>query len=77
MQVYPNPVSQLLKVSSQNSKVEVAKIFDVLGKEVLSQEPTTNNQQLTIDVSALPNGIYFLTTIFEDKTVTKKIIVHH
>jgi hypothetical protein len=64
-------------VSSQNSKVEVAKIFDVLGKEVLSQEPTTNNQQLTIDVSALPNGIYFLTTIFEDKTVTKKIIVHH
>jgi hypothetical protein len=77
LQVYPNPVSQELKVSSQNSKVEAGKIFDVLGKEVLSQEPTTNNQQLTIDVSNLPNGIYFLTSIFEDKTVTKKIIVNH
>jgi len=64
--VYPNPASDKLAISIPMHREQMAikeiKVFDVLGSNVISQMPTANNQQqITIDVSDLTPGIYFLT----------------
>jgi hypothetical protein len=69
LEIYPNPVSQSLVISHQ-SLVNTIEITDLLGRVMLSSEHLEqasnqqinklSTQQLQLDVSALPNGIYFI-----------------
>jgi len=67
LSVYPNPVKDVLTI--EGSYVS-ANIYDVFGKLVL----TTDNQK-TIDVSALSNGVYFVNINSEKEITVKKITV--
>lgn len=56
--IFPNPAKDVLNFKGFNTvSIEVA-IFDVLGKNVLSQSLNTNE---TLDVSQLVSGIYSIT----------------
>lgn len=62
---YPNPVKNLLIMESQlSSDFDQLRLFNILGKEV--QNINTINfeekNKLIIDMSQLPNGIYYLQT---------------
>lgn len=65
--IYPNPTSNILRVSSQNS-IGLVSIVDVLSKTVYKKQ--NDEKDLIIDISFLKNGIYFITV----NGVTKKII---
>ena len=52
--IYPNPTSNTLFISGNETPITVA-IFNVLGKEVLSIKNTNN-----INVQALPSGVYVI-----------------
>ena len=65
--VYPNPVKDVLTIEGNYTS---ATIYDVFGKLVL----TTDNQK-TIDVSALSNGVYFVNINNKNTTTVKKITV--
>lgn len=54
-EIFPNPASQILKVSG--AKEKAYQIFNSLGQEVLSGELTDNAH---IDISALNSGVYWL-----------------
>jgi len=56
-QVYPNPTQDTWRLKTQNAKVTSIKVFDALGKNVLSLEPNTN--ETVIDGSTLKSGLYF------------------
>jgi photosystem II stability/assembly factor-like uncharacterized protein len=57
--VYPNPTSGLLRVDlPQNAKTAQVVLYDLHGRQVLQQ--TGNTLNLTLDLSALPNGMYLL-----------------
>ena len=56
IRIYPNPVNDILNISSDRQLKEV-KLFNVLQQEVLKIEP---NQNGTLDISSLNSGIYFL-----------------
>ena len=64
--IFPNPVSQILNISCKN--FSSAELFSADGRKVL------RIQNSTVDVSALPDGIYFLQIISGSKTFTSKII---
>jgi len=70
--VYPNPASEVLTVSLPNVKTATLIISDLYGKVILTKEIT--NGIITENVEAL-SGIYFVTVISEEGTVTKKVII--
>jgi len=55
--VYPNPVSNNLNIECEEN-INKLELYDTFGRIVISQESVQNNT--SIDVSSLANGIYIL-----------------
>jgi hypothetical protein len=71
-QIYPNPVSDKLKINYFNfNEVEEIEIYNAIG---LKQPIEANKDSNEIDVSILKNGIYFLKITTKNNTQTYKII---
>ena len=69
--VYPNPVNNILIISSKDDVKEMSlKLYDLNGT-VLYGSTVTGNYKL--DISRFQSGIYFLEVIIEGKTEIKKI----
>ena len=74
IKTYPNPANNELKVESEMLKVEGFNLtmYDLFGKEVFSTEITENEQ--SINISKLANGLYTLKIITDSGITVKKII---
>jgi hypothetical protein len=71
--VYPNPSTGSITVKGIKGANQVLIIRDVLGKSVLTS--SLNNNSQTVDISVLPQGIYFATiNSKEGKSKTIKIV---
>jgi hypothetical protein len=71
-EVYPNPTNSILFVETRRATslpAETYHITNLMGQTVLSGNIIAENQQ--IDVSALPQGMYFITFAGE----TQKFVV--
>lgn len=64
--IYPNPVGDIINIDLAESDVVVSTLYDSLGKQILSKK--LNFLKNSINVSQLPLGIYFLK-IEDDKGV--------
>ena len=85
--VYPNPVAKSFQVSlAGNSVIKEITLVDVLGNEVFPPlggmkggvTPTPNPSKevkITIDVSNLSNGVYFINLKTNEGLITKKLVV--
>ena len=75
LKVYPNPVSNILKISLIGmSKAEgILSILNVEGKTVLSRQ-VNNEGVLSLDISSLPTGIYLCRYSNATEIKTVKII---
>jgi hypothetical protein len=78
--VFPNPAKNEIKLKfvfphtlkNQNS---VLHINDINGKSIMEiNNPFTDNDEIAIDISSLPNGIYFLGLQTEDGKSLNKFI---
>ena len=69
LQIFPNPTKNIIQIKN-NTEIEKIKIFDYLGKEVLTQ--TQNNNE--INVENLSKGIYLLEIHSEKEKVYRKFI---
>ena len=69
LSIYPNPVYNRLIVSFPEilSSDSQAKIYNSEGEEVLQQNIAANARLMSIDVSQLSAGIYFLTITNQDQ----------
>ena len=75
---YPNPVSNVVTVSLKNEGNSIASIavYDVLGKLIFTQQPSTSITSETIDLSSVSKGMYLLeVTTTTNLKVVKKLIV--
>ena len=72
--ISPNPATNQFTIENSQLRINVIHIYSVLGKEVFSQQLTTNNQQLSIDVSMWKEGVYFVEEETEKGIVRKKVI---
>jgi uncharacterized repeat protein (TIGR01451 family) len=74
---YPNPVSSIvtIKVKNEGTIANIA-VYDVLGKMIMAQKPTTALSVQTLDLSTVSKGMYLLeVTTDTNLKVVKKLIV--
>jgi hypothetical protein len=72
--IFPNPAITELRIKNEELKIERIEIYDVFGKKLFSQISGLTSQ-ISIDVSHLPPGIYFVTiTNSEQQKFTKKFV---
>ncbi|NUM50544.1 MAG: T9SS type A sorting domain-containing protein [Flavobacteriales bacterium] len=75
LRVYPNPASNNVTIEwSKELQVQSLAVFDYLGREVLNEKLSNNTHSLQLDVSALPQGMYFLHLQTEKDLQTAKFI---
>jgi len=80
LSVYPNPVSKTANIEfdlSGKTRVDVA-VYDILGREIkdlFSGEMNSGRQRIRMDVSGMSQGMYFVRLRFNDKIITKKVMV--
>ena len=70
--IYPNPAKNKLNIISSLSNTTSLILYNLNGKEVLRK--TISSSKETLDVSKLPNGMYFIQVIGEISAVRKIII---
>lgn len=75
--IVPNPSAGVIHLLNLNDfSVNVVSVMDLLGNEVYSAYVESDTKVMTVDLSALPKGIYLLVT--NDKTGkidTQKIVI--
>jgi plastocyanin len=74
--MYPNPVESNLTIDFQIQSMDVldVKIFNILGKQVLSKQVSENNKSLNVD--ALNNGVYLVrvSSLDGNNSMTKRFV---
>jgi hypothetical protein len=71
LKVYPNPAKNTLYVTSDNFVAKEVKLYDMIGKSVLSTTAVDNE----VNISSLTKGVYMAKITEEGKTSTRKILV--
>lgn len=69
--VYPNPVKDILNISLEQDIVAVS-LYNVLGQEI--QKKLYGSKEITIDLSSIVTGTYFVKVISNDGVKTLKVI---
>lgn len=69
--IYPNPTTGIVNIKC-NEAAQI-NVFNAFGQLLLTQS-TNGNDQETIDISNLPNGLYLVQMIGENGIATKQII---
>lgn len=73
LNLYPNPVRNgLVTIKTNNNQPIQVVVFDVLGKQVISQRVSNN----TLNVSALKAGVYIVQVTQNNTTSTRKLIIN-
>lgn len=69
--IFPNPTNGVMVIESNDNVGEII-ISNLLSEVVLKQR--LEGKKSTVDISAMENGIYFITTILGENHTTQKII---
>lgn len=74
IKIFPNPTNERIKIRLQKEMAIELSLYSLLGKEVLkkSYEATP---LIEMDISAIPNGVYFLYLRNKYQRVGKKIVI--
>ncbi len=71
--IYPNPASDFLTISKPNNNLLNLQLVDINGKVIVD---TNIETEKTLDISQIPNGLYFLVFCENGIHYRNKIIVH-
>jgi hypothetical protein len=75
LSIFPNPTSESFTVQSSKLVSEtVISLYDIQGKLLFSEKVLPQNGKLTMDVSSLENGVYFVKVSSEGNSVVKKLL---
>ncbi|MRT93186.1 T9SS type A sorting domain-containing protein [Ancylomarina sp. 16SWW S1-10-2] len=72
--IYPNPVSQFLRINLSFNKQTQIRIINLKGS-IIYQKQISNSQHI-IDVHSFPKGVYLLNIQTSKDLISKKIIVN-
>lgn len=72
--IYPNPVTSTFKIKAPTENYPVTySIFDLTGRIIINTQSTINNEE-SIDLSELPNGIYLLNLNSNESSKCLKLL---
>ena len=72
--LWPNPVKNVLYLQNDYLAGTEIHIYDITGSLLFSRSISNSNKVVTLDVSSLDNGIYFVQIKYPNKTISKKIV---
>jgi Concanavalin A-like lectin/glucanases superfamily/Secretion system C-terminal sorting domain len=73
--LFPNPATNELRIENAELKIKEIEIYSVLGEKVFFRQPETSNTKLvTVNVSQLPSGIYFVRVKTDKEISTAKFV---
>lgn len=72
--IFPIPVKNFLNIDVESNTLSNVKIFNVLGKNVISVDGQTLNANSKIDLSDLNEGIYFIEITIENERLVKQFL---
>ena len=73
LNIYPNPVTNgILNITSDNNEVKAVTVFDILGKQVLKANVSTQ----PMNVSSLSKGVYILKITEAGQTASRKLVIN-
>jgi len=78
IQIFPNPTNSILTITfplQYMNDFNLIKIYNTLGELVYSQKINSLQNQITINLSDLSEGIYFLEILQQNKLFQNKIII--
>ncbi len=73
IKIYPNPTNQFVFIETESESTTELKVHTVDGKEISKLADEFSNDY-TLDVSALPSGVYFLTLRQEGEEVKYRLV---
>jgi PKD repeat protein len=73
LQIYPNPSNGIIYIENINTHHLQGVIYDLSGKAIFTSSTNTNKWQ--IDISYLPEGVYYLNLTGDEVNITQKIIL--
>jgi len=76
-EIYPNPANQWAVISCQSAEKEnpLIKVFDLTGNQLLETKWSEGEKKISLDVSSLSSGTYFIQLQFENSQSARKVIV--
>ncbi|WP_428742545.1 T9SS type A sorting domain-containing protein [Tenacibaculum sp.] len=76
--MYPNPASSMiyLTFSKSDSSSANINIYNTIGQSVLVIKKEIRNNKVSLDVSSLPSGTYFLNINNETQVISKKLVIN-
>lgn len=74
--IFPNPAKNQVNISSE--KIAQANISLISSEGQMVQLPPSmlNDGMITLDISSVPNGVYFVRIVEKNQVVTEKLIIH-
>jgi hypothetical protein len=72
---YPNPARNMISIPVGNLEISSVVIYDVTGKIVSTQDVSSTSNNLTLDVTSIPNGMYIVALNKADNTTSKINVV--
>lgn len=73
--IYPNPAANQLAVGNKQLAIMSVEITDLIGRSFYSEKFTNNKEQINVDVSSLPQGMYFVKVKTERGIAIRKILI--
>ncbi|MDD3893163.1 MAG: T9SS type A sorting domain-containing protein, partial [Bacteroidales bacterium] len=75
--IFPNPAQDFIyiKTSDISHKKVVIQIHNSIGQSVMLKETVMDRELLPLNISALKPGLYYITVRFENRIVSKTIIL--
>ncbi|MDD7915400.1 T9SS type A sorting domain-containing protein [Polaribacter ponticola] len=73
--LYPNPATQFIKISSPVFTVDKVEVFNVIGKRVIFKNAILK-KEITLNSSTLSKGIYLIKITSNNKVSSKKLIIN-
>ncbi|WP_425076011.1 T9SS type A sorting domain-containing protein [Psychroserpens sp. S379A] len=72
--MHPNPANDVLNIKLNNISNANLRVYDIQGKLVI-ERPISNEQNLSLNVSNLQSGLYFVKLNTSTKEMVKKLII--
>ena len=72
VQIYPNPVNDRIFIEAE-TEIEEVVVYDIYGRHQVTETPS-HQGDLSIDLSDLKSGIYFVKINTEKGNIVKRII---
>jgi hypothetical protein len=75
--VYPNPVVDFARIAINDQVQKIAQIYisNIFGQVVWTAHPIEQSQVISVSLSDIPSGVYFLSWVTEDGLVQQSRLV--